>query len=119
MGTTTVTCTVTDGAGITISSDFRVTVVDTTPPSIVAPGAITVPKQKGVKQKHVGGAIVSFSVSASDIVDGTISPITSVASGNFFPIGTTNVDVSAVDAHGNQSTASFTVTVTKPQRRGR
>ncbi|WP_371321789.1 HYR domain-containing protein, partial [Vibrio parahaemolyticus] len=44
---------------------------------------------------------------------GVVTSITSVpASGSTFPLGTTTVNCSATDNHGNTSTCSFTVTVT-------
>jgi hypothetical protein len=57
------------------------------------------------------GAVVSFSVSAADLVDGAITPAVSPASGSTFPLGTTTVVVSAVDAAGNTAAESFKVTV--------
>src|SRR5262249_28782483 len=49
---------------------------------------------------------------ATDLVDGAVAVTCSPPSGSLFGPGTTTVTVSATDAHGNQLTKSFTVTVT-------
>src|SRR3989442_15471435 len=46
-GTTTVTCTVTDGAGLTASCSFTVTVNDMQAPTITCPSNVTVPNTTG------------------------------------------------------------------------
>jgi hypothetical protein len=57
--------------------------------------------------------------SASDLVDGTRTVACAPASGSTFAIGTTTVACSASDAHANQQTGSFTVTVTAADIAGR
>lgn len=57
------------------------------------------------------GAVVSFSGSAADAIDGSLSVTYSPTSGTFFPVGTTSVNCSATDLAGNQGSKSFTVTV--------
>lgn len=57
------------------------------------------------------GAIVNFSGSAVDAIDGSLSVSYSPTSGAFFPVGVTSVNCSATDSAGNQGTKSFTVTV--------
>jgi len=81
-------------------------VVDTTAPSLTLPADITVP------QTIPAGAVVSFSASATDLVDGSVAVSCVPPSGSTFPVGTTNVNCSATDAHSNTGTGSFTVTVT-------
>jgi HYR domain len=106
VGTTKVTCTATDSQGNTGSASFNVTVVaDTTPPVIQVPSDISVNSQ------DPAGAAVTYTASASDNFDGTISPTCTPASGAVFPIGTTTVTCTAQDAHGNSSQATFKVTV--------
>jgi WD40 repeat protein len=117
LGTTTVTCTATDDGGATGTATFTVTVTDTVAPVITAPANILVAKQKGVKRNRKPGALVSFAVGAVDTVDGSIAATANPASGSFFPLGTTTVDVTAIDAHGNESRRSFTVTVVKKLKR--
>ncbi len=113
VGTTKVTCTPTDAHGNSTSASFNVTVtlVDTTKPVVVAPSNIT------TEATSAAGAVVSFTATATDNLDGTLTPTCAPPSGSTFPIGATNDTCSATDAHGNTGTDSFTVTVrdtTKP-----
>lgn len=57
------------------------------------------------------GATVTFSATADDDVDGPTPVSCEPASGNNFPIGTTTVTCTASDRAGNETTASFMVTV--------
>ena len=107
LGGTTVTATATDAAGNTGSASFSVTVVDTTAPSITVPADIT------VAANGPGGANVTFTATASDLVGGAVSAISSPPSGSLFPIGTTTVTTTATDGSGNSASRSFTVTVTR------
>jgi hypothetical protein len=100
-----VNCSVTDSAMVTTTGMFNVTVVDTTAPSLTLPDNVT------AEATGPSGAAVSYSASASDVVDGPITPTCSPASGGTFPLGATTVDCTATDAHGNEATGSFTVTV--------
>ncbi len=81
---------------------------DTTGPVITTPGNIS------VSGTTATGANVEFDVVAVDALSGDVTPTVTPASGSFFNLGTTTVNVSATDAAGNTSTASFTVTVTVP-----
>ena len=105
IGTTTVTCSVTDPANNTATGSFTVTVQDTTAPVITVPANIT------TAATSASGAVVTYSATATDLVDGTVSVSCMPASGSTFPIGTTTVTCTATDTHTNQSHASFTVTV--------
>lgn len=106
LGTTTVTCSATDAAGNKGSKSFKLTVEDTTAPSV------TVPADKVAEATDPTGAKVLYGdVSASDIVDGPMNPSCSQASDTVFPLGTTTVICSAIDAAGNKGTNSFTVKV--------
>lgn len=102
---TTVTCTAT-AAGETTTRRFRVTVVDTTPPTV------SIPPSKVVKTTQRQGAIVTFAATATDRVDGAVATACSVASGTRFPLGVTTVTCIANDRRGNAGSASFNVTVT-------
>jgi PKD repeat protein len=104
LGTTTVIVTATDTAGNTASSSFNVIVRDTTPPIVAAPADIT------VEATSAGGAVVTFTPAATDLV-ATPTIVSSPASGSQFSLGTTTVQVTATDAAGNSSQASFNVTV--------
>jgi hypothetical protein len=106
LGDTLVSCTAADRAGNDASASFTVSVVDTTPPAVMVPADIT------TGPTSVAGAKVTFSASATDLVDGAVTPVTcSPASGSQFGFGTTQVTCSATDAHGNTGSSSFRVTV--------
>ena len=81
------------------------TVKDTTPPTVNVPGNITTPAT------GPSGAVVTFAASASDIVDGSITPSCSPSSGSTFPLGTTTVNCTATDQHNDTGSGSFSVTV--------
>ena len=107
LGTTTVTCQTTTTAGDTVTRSADVIVQDTTPPQVTAPADVS------VTTGDPSGAVVSYgAATATDIVDGTLTPTCAPASGSKFPVGTTTVTCTATDAHGNTGSASFTVTVT-------
>jgi hypothetical protein len=105
IGITEVTVTATDAVGNSTTTTFNVTVNDTEAPAITAPEAIASFNDAGEC-----GAIVTFDVSASDNCD--VSEFASShASGSFFPVGITEVTVTATDAAGNTSETTFNVTV--------
>jgi len=105
LGASTVTVTATDAANNTSQSNFTITVQDTTAPVITAPANIT------AEATSAAGAAVSYSASATDLVDGNVAVTGSPASGSTFPLGTTGVSLSAADSHNNAASASFSVTV--------
>ena len=106
LGTTTVTCSATDAAGNTGSSQFDITVQDTTPPSISAHADVT------AFATSAAGAVVAYTLpTATDIVDGSVAVSCAPVSGSSFAIGTTTVNCSATDAAGNTGTSSFNVIV--------
>jgi hypothetical protein len=106
LGTTTVDCSATDAAGNTASSSFSVTVQDTTPPAISAHADVT------AFATSSAGAVVSYTLpTASDLVDGSVAVTCLPASGSTFAVGTTTVNCSATDSHGNTGTSSFNVIV--------
>jgi hypothetical protein len=79
--------------------------VDHTPPVITAPADMT------VEATGPSGAVVPYSASATDDVDGPVNLTSVPASGSTFPLGTTTVNLSATDAAGNSASGSFKVTV--------
>ncbi len=105
LGTTTVNCSATDGAGNTGTASFHVTVTDTTAPKL------SLPADFSVHATSASGATVTYTVSASDLVDGTVPVTCDHPSGSTFPLGGTTVSCSATDAHGNLAQGSFKVTV--------
>ena len=105
VGASQVVWTAADESGNTSSATQSVTVKDVEAPTISVPGSFT------VNATSETGALVSFKSLGHDNVG-----VTSVAcdhiSGSVFPIGTTTVSCSALDAAGNRSApASFVVTV--------
>jgi hypothetical protein len=105
MGNTRVSCTATDNHANLGSSVFNVKVKDTTFPIVTVPGPMT------VEAKGPTGAIVMFSVTATDNIDGALVPSCTPASGSTFAFGPTSVTCTAIDTVHNLTTASFTVTV--------
>ncbi len=105
LGSTTVNCSVTDKAGNIAHASFQVTVQDTISPTLKLPANIT--------QEATGpsGAPVTFSATATDIVDGTDPVTCTPASGSTFALGSTTVNCSSTDAHGNTASGSFHITV--------
>jgi len=100
LGSTTVSCTATDSNG-SVSASFPVFVADTTPPTITVPSDIT-----------TDNPVVTFTVTASDNLDGTgVFTSCSPASGSTFPYGTTYVDCYARDSFQNYAFATFKVYV--------
>jgi len=105
LGSTTVTWTATDAFSHSATDIQTVTVVDTTPPVLFLPADMT-PEATGP-----AGAVVSFTATALDAVDGAVLVTCVPDSGGTFPLGETIVNCSAVDSAGNTATGSFTVTV--------
>jgi hypothetical protein len=107
VGATTVTWTATDASGNHKTATQTVTITDTTPPTInthedVTPEAIS-----------PSGADVTFTATATDLVDGPVVVTCDPASGSPFVLNTpTTVTCNAADAHKNGATPiTFTVTV--------
>lgn len=78
---------------------------DRTPPVIGAHPDI------GAEATGPLGAVVNFTVTATDNVDPTVTVTAVPPSGSTFPLGTTTVQLSATDVAHNTATVSFTVTV--------
>jgi hypothetical protein len=102
---TTVTCQATDESHQTTVASFVVSVRDTTPPSLSLPGTIL------VNATSRRGARVTYAASAFDVVDPSPRVTCSPPSGAIFPLGTTIVGCTAVDASGNSSHGTFAVRV--------
>lgn len=103
LGTTTVNCTATNTVGSTTGS-FNVTVLDRTPPTLTLADVTA-------EATSAAGAMVPYVATATDLVDGDVTPSCTPISGSTFPLGSTTVQCTATDAHGNTSEGSFTVTV--------
>jgi hypothetical protein len=106
LGTTTVTCDVTDRFGATDSGSFDVTVVDTTAPGLTGLADVA------ITTADPDGAVVTFDPPvATDVVDPNPTVACQPASGSLFPVGSTTVTCSATDASGNNASTSFRVDV--------
>ncbi len=75
------------------------------------PPLISLPPDPVVEATSSGGAVVNYSASASDGVDGAVPVNCMPASGGVFAIGSHLVVCQAVDSRGNRASASFAVTV--------
>jgi phage protein U len=106
IGITQVTCSATDHAGNTGSNSFSVTVQDRTPPALSLPSQPITAEATGAS-----GATVSYTASATDLVDGNVAIQCAPASGSTFAIAATTVTCSATDAHGNPASGTFSITV--------
>jgi hypothetical protein len=109
LGATPVHCTAVDSHGNHGEGAGIMTVVDTTPPTVTVPNTTA-------EATTQNGALVSFTATAFDIVDGNITTVTcSPASGSTFAINppgpVTAVNCVAVDAPGNRGEGSGIVTV--------
>lgn len=105
IGTTDVQCAAEDAAGNDAAASFDVRIVDTTGP------ALTLPTAMALDATSRDGAVVEYSPTAVDLVDGDINVVCSPASGTTLPVGVTVVTCAAVDSRGNESTGTFDVTV--------
>lgn len=101
IGTTTVSCSGSEGS----TGSFDVNVVDRTPP------ALSLPLDFTVVTASPSGEAVSYSATASDLVDGSVAIACAPPSGSTFPIGTTAVSCTASDSKGNTATGGFLLTL--------
>jgi len=104
-GSTTVTWSATDSCGISSTAAQNVLVADNQPPLTACPSNIL------VTATDSNGAVVAFSVTASDNCDSNLVASCSPVSGSQFAIGTTPVNCVVIDFAGNTNTCSFSVTV--------
>ncbi|MEW5848049.1 MAG: MopE-related protein [Myxococcota bacterium] len=103
---TPVACLAVDRAGNQAGVGFSVWVRDTVAPTLTVPSSGIV-----VTATSLTGTVVSYHVSASDVVSGNVPVSCSRPSGTAFPVGNTTVTCTASDAVGNSTAQSFTVTV--------
>jgi hypothetical protein len=64
-----------------------------------------------VEATSAAGAVVTFTASATDLVDGIITPVCTSPSGSTFALNMTTVTCTATDNAGNSASASFNVLV--------
>jgi uncharacterized repeat protein (TIGR01451 family) len=115
VGPTTLTYSATDAHGNTSSATQLVTVVDDTPPTVTAPGAVTLYTGAGATSCSVTVSNLDATLGTGSATDNCpgVSAVTrsGVPAGNVFPAGPTTLTYSATDAHGNTSSATQIVTV--------
>jgi hypothetical protein len=75
---------------------------------------IQVPNTIYAKATNASGDVITFSVTATDSTDGTVTPTVSPASGSVFPVGTNLVTATATDSLGYSATNTFMVIVYYP-----
>lgn len=105
LGTTIVTWTVTDGAGNTATCTQQVTVVDTENPLINCPSDVVVSADPGVCDATgvvIGMATATDNCTVASITDNGLAT---------YPLGTTTVTWTTMDAAGNTASCTQTVTV--------
>lgn len=103
LNNTTVTCTSADALGNTATSNFKITVKDTTAPTITAPADINMPANAWLSTVALGIPVVSDAVDTAPVVTNN-APAT-------FPVGTTVVTWTVTDSSNNYSTATQNVTI--------
>jgi len=91
LGKTIVTCSATDAAGNTVTDTFTVTVHDTKTP------VLTLASNPTEEATGPNGAVVTYTATATDLVDGTVTVICTPASGSTFALGPTTVTCNAQD----------------------
>src|SRR5262249_26827193 len=109
----TITCNASDNAtppNAATPTTFKYIIIVAAPNN---PPDITVPADITAEATGPGGAVVTYSASASDPDPGdTVQTFACVpASGSTFPLGVTTVTCTATANHGATSTKSFTITV--------
>ena len=118
-GTTTVTWTVTDGAGLESTCSFEVSISDSENPTVNCVANQTRNTNTGVcNYTHSG---TSWNATASDncgapsvsyiLTGATIATIPTSLNGAVFNKGVTNIEVSVSDGATNTVTCSFTITI--------
>ncbi|MDQ1723474.1 MAG: hypothetical protein QOG52_502 [Frankiaceae bacterium] len=84
----------------------RISQAPALPPTVTVPANIT-------RSVRVGrpGETVRFAATATDPIDGALTPTCLPPSGTLFPAGITTVTCSATNSHGLTASATFTITV--------
>ncbi|MGK5522964.1 VWA domain-containing protein [Micromonospora sp. URMC 107] len=80
--------------GPAFTQQIRVRVNDVTPPTVVV-------DDRTVEATSPAGAVIDYPATATDNVDGPLSPTCVPPSGTTFPLGATTVTCTATDAAGN------------------
>ena len=104
LGDNSVACSASDSHGNTANSIFHIIIQH--PNSI-----LTLPSDITAEATSTNGASVTFSATASDVVDGVLAVNCTPASGSTFALGTTTVNCSATNSASNTTSGSFHVIV--------
>ncbi len=104
VGATVIVWTATDAAGNQAAAEQTITVNDAEAPSLALPAGFS------LAATSPEGATVVYEVTASDNLPGAVV-YCAPDSRSTFPIGTTAVSCTAIDAAGNTTHGTFTVTV--------
>src|SRR4051794_15013473 len=99
LGETIVHCTATDSFG-SASGSFPVFVHDSGGPTVTVPADIV-----------TSNPVVTFTVTATDVIDGSVAVFCDPHVGETFDLGTTAVQCFAYDSQGNAGFGTFNVTV--------
>jgi hypothetical protein len=95
-----------DSSGNSGSYGFTITVGTVAPPTLIVPESFT------VEATRRAGALVRFSVRATDYLGNPLGFTCNPRSGGIFPLGATTVTcTTAADSNGNRTTKSFNVSV--------
>ncbi|TLY02117.1 MAG: HYR domain-containing protein [Thaumarchaeota archaeon] len=108
IGNSTVTWKAKDASGNSVTASQTVTIVDTTPPTIVAPADIMINSTGALTSISIGSAVANDRVDPSPLV-------TNNAPANGFLVGKTTVTLTATDASGNSAKDTQIVAVTNAQ----
>ena len=111
VGVHVIKLTVDDGNGGSAEGTVQLTVNAVSPPPDTTAPVLTLPDNIVVQASSSGEAVVTFSATANDDVDGSVPVICVPASGATFAVGTTTVNCSATDLSNNSANGSFSVTV--------
>jgi hypothetical protein len=98
------------GAG-SYSNQANFTLHVNAPPVTNTAPSLNLPSNLTAEATSASGALVSYTATASDTQDGSLTPTCSPASGSTFPLGPTTVNCSVTDSGGLSASGSFTVTV--------
>ncbi len=111
-GQSTVVWRATDGAGLSRTCSFRVTINDAQVPTVTCPSSQSLNTSAGLCTTVVTYTTPTFT---DNCTGGSVTRTGGLASGVAFPQGSTLVTWKATDAVGLTRTCSFTVTVTDAQ----
>jgi len=111
IGINVFTATATDAAGNVATFTFTIGVFDDGRPNLDIPDSISVDSTDGLGVSATQAAIAAFlsAATANDEIDGVVTVTTDAPA--TFPLGSTTVTFTAVDAGGNKRTKTAVVTV--------